>query len=396
MAVLSSLRVLDFSTLLPGPFASMMLADMGADVLRVEAPNRPDMVRQRPPFDGGVSAGHAFLNRSKRSIALDLKRPEGVDIVKKLVQKYDVVLEQFRPGVMDRLGVGYDALAEANPAVIYCALTGYGQNGPLRDRAGHDCNYLSLAGVMSHSGTRETGPVPSGVQIADVGAGSMGAVVGILAAVVHRQKTGEGQFVDVSMFDGSVLWNAYAAADYFAGGPLPGFENTRLNGGSHYGYYRTKDGRYVSVGSLEPKFWEGLCQAIGRPDLISKQAPPGPEMEPVKAVIANAFAGKTLDEWIEIFSEYDVCVEPVLDLEEMAQHPQTKARDMIVEVPKPDGTTQRQIGAPIKFSKSRAEFKHIGAELGAHTGDVLKEFGYSVDDIEEFRKAGVFGDPARG
>ncbi len=391
MHVLSSLKVLDFSTLLPGPFASMMLADMGADVVHVEAPDRPDLTRMTPPLEGDVSAAHAFLNRSKKSITLNLKAEGAADVVKRLVQNYDIVLEQFRPGVMDRLGVGYEALSAANPSLIYCALTGYGQTGPLKDRAGHDNNYLSLAGVMSHSGSATEGPQAQGVQIADVAAGSFCAVIGILAAVQHRNQTGEGQAVDVSMYDGALALNAFAAAQYFATGESPGYESMMLNGGSHYGYYRTKDNRYMSVGSLEPKFWLGLCDAIGQPELADKLAMPGPAMAPVKAAIAEAFAQKTQEEWCAIFSEYDVCVEPVLNMEEAFAHPHAQARNMVAEVPRSDGSTSRQAGAPIKFSKSAPRYAHIGAGLGEHTETVLNDAGFTTDEISALRAKNVFG-----
>src|SRR5690606_2498274 len=192
---------LDFSALLPGPFGTMLLADMGAEVVRLESPGRPDMVRALPPMEDNISACHAYLNRSKKSLAVDLKKPAGVEIVKKLVQEYDIVVEQFRPGVMDRLGVGYEALRAANPRVIYCAITGYGQDGPYKDRAGHDMNYLSIAGITGYNGRKASGPAPINVQVADVAGGSFHAVMGILAAVIHREKTGEGQFVDISMTD---------------------------------------------------------------------------------------------------------------------------------------------------------------------------------------------------
>ncbi|KAB2856472.1 MAG: CoA transferase, partial [Anaerolineae bacterium] len=199
----TSLKILDFSTLLPGPFATMLLGDMGADIIRIEAPNRPDILRETPPMTGRHSAAHATLNRNKRSLALNLQHPDARVLIQKLVQTYDIVLEQFRPGVMDRLGIGYTALKEANPHLIYCAITGYGQTGPFRDRAGHDNNYLALSGLMSHSGQMDTGPFPQGTQIADIGGGSFGAVVAILGAVIHRLHTGEGQFLDVSMLDGA-------------------------------------------------------------------------------------------------------------------------------------------------------------------------------------------------
>jgi len=392
--VLSSLKILDFSTLLPGPFGTMMLADMGADVLRVESPTRWDMTRSRPPFDDGVSAGHALLNRNKRSLALDLKKPGAVDVVKRLVQSYDIVLEQFRPGVMKRLGVDYDTLVQENPKLIYCSLTGYGQTGPLKDRAGHDNNYLALAGVMSHSGRPGQGPVPQGVQIADLGAGSYGVVMGILGAVIHRMNTGEGQYIDVSMYDGSLHWNGYAGAHYLVGGEPPDYGSTALNGGSHYDYYETSDGRYMSVGSLEPQFWKGLCETLGHPEWIDAKTLPGEEIDAIKVEIRAIFKSKSLAEWIAVFEPLDYCVEPVLNLQEATQHPQAVAREMIVEVPKPNGETQKQIGFPVKFSKSTPEYKHTGCDIGAHTHEALREAGFSEEDIQGLEDAEVFGPTA--
>ncbi len=385
------LKILDFTTLLPGPFATMMLADMGADIVRVEAPGRWDMGRSRPPFDDGVSAGHAMLARSKKSVALDLKKPGAAEIVKRLVKAYDIVIEQFRPGVMDRLGIGYEALKKENPRLIYCSLTGYGQTGPLRDRAGHDNNYLSLAGVMSHCGRKEGGPVPQGVQIADIGGGSLCSIIGILAAVVYRQQTGRGQYVDVSMYDAAMAWNAYAAAHFLVGGVPPDYEGMPLNGGTHYDYYRTKDGRYMSVGSLEPKFWEGFCRAIGHPDFIERVDLPGPKMDALKKEIRAVMAQKSFDEWVAIFAKEDVCVEPVLRLDEAFQHPQCAAREMVVDVPKPKGGTQKQVGFPIKFSGMKPEYKHIGCELGEYTDEVLLDAGYTASEIGDLRKRGIFG-----
>ena len=389
---LASLKILDFSTLLPGPFASMMLADLGAHVLRLEAPHRPDLVRLSPPFDGDTSAWHALLNRSKRSLALDLKKPDAANIVKRLVKSYDIVLEQFRPGVMDRLGVGYEVLKAANPQLIYCALTGYGQTGPLKDRAGHDINYLSLSGTMNHMGRNEAGPLPLSLQIADVGGGSFGAVTGILAAVIQRQQTGQGQFVDISMFDGSVFWNSLAAAEYLASGEEAQREGRWLNGGSYYDFYRTADDRYLSVGCLEPKFWAGFCQAIERPDLVDQgYARDASAQKSLKAEIQTAIAARPLDEWLAIFAAIDVCIEPVLTTAEMLRHPHTQARQMVVEVPRPDGTAQKQIGCPFKFSVGQPVYTHIGSELGADTDGILKEAGYGPEEVEAFKQAGVFG-----
>ena len=218
MGILSGLKVLDFSTLLPGPFATMMLADMGAEVLKIEAPNREDFLKYEGPMDGEVSATFAHLNRSKRSLALDLKRPESKEIVYRLLKEYDIVVEQFRPGVMDKLGIGYEKLKEINPAIIFCSITGYGQTGPLRNQAGHDINYLSLAGVSSYSFRKGQVPVPAGVQVADLAGGSMPAIIGILAAVYHRQKTGEGQHIDISLMDVSFSLNAMYGPSFLVGG----------------------------------------------------------------------------------------------------------------------------------------------------------------------------------
>ena len=365
---LSSLKVLDFSTLLPGPYGTMMLADMGAEVVCVEAISSGIEKRFVPM--------RQYLGRSKRSLAIDLKKPGSQNIIKSLIEHYDIIVEQFRPGVMDKLSLGYESLKKLNPKIIYCSLTGYGQTGPFKNRAGHDINYLATSGLSSYSGTKKEGPVLSGTQIADVGGGSLHTVVGLLAAFIHREKTGEGQKVDISMTDASFAFNSIHAANYFVAGMEPAMESTLLNGGSFYGYYETSDKRYFSVGSLEPKFFASMCEALG----ISPQSD--------SLEIEKAFKKKTYANWCEIFSKIDACVEPVLSFKEAVDHPQIKEREMVVDVP--DGEKfQKQVGNPLKFSASKTKYKHIGGLPGNNTQEILLEVGLKQEEIDSLKKEGV-------
>ncbi|MEJ5280613.1 CaiB/BaiF CoA-transferase family protein [Pseudomonas sp. MYb541] len=389
---LASLKVLDFSTLLPGPFASLMLADMGAEVLRIESPTRMDLLRVLPPHDQGTSASHAYLNRNKRSLALDLKQAEALEIVRALVKDYDILLEQFRPGVMERLGLGYEALKSINPRLIYVSITGYGQTGPYKDRAGHDINYLALAGVASYTGRQDSGPLPLGVQVADVGGGSLHAVVGLLAAVIARQQSGVGQYLDVSMTDCSFSLNAMAGAGYLACGVEPERESHVLNGGSFYDYYRSRDGRWMSVGSLEPGFMQQLCAALGRPELAAQGSSPKAEQQKaLKQALQVEFEKRSFDELCALFAGVDACVEPVLSLSEAVEHPQLKARELVSQVPRGDGSTQAQLACPLKFSDGLSAPRHIGVAVGAHTDEVLAELGFGAQRIADLRQAKTVG-----
>ncbi|RBJ78999.1 CoA transferase [Pseudomonas sp. MWU12-2534b] len=389
---LASLKVLDFSTLLPGPFASLLLADMGAEVLRIESPTRMDLLRVLPPHDQGVSASHAYLNRNKRSLALDLKRPEALEVVRQLLQEHDIVLEQFRPGVMERLGLGYEALKTINPRLIYVSITGYGQTGPYKDRAGHDINYLALAGLASQTGRRDQGPLPLGIQAADIAGGSLHGVIGLLAAVIARQHSGQGQHLDISMTDCVFSLNAMAGAGYLACGVEPGMEQQALNGGSFYDYYRSRDGRWLSVGSLEPVFMQQLCQALGRPELAAQGlSPVAEQQQALKRALQSEFEQRDFAELCQLFAGLDACVEPVLSLAEAVQHPQLQARRLVSQVPREDGSLQAQMACPLKFSEGLPEPRHVGARLGAHSTQVLTELGYSAERIEALRREGIVG-----
>lgn len=393
MGILTGLKILDFSTLLPGPFATMMLADMGADIVKVESPYREDLIKHLVPKDGEVSAAFAHLHRSKRSIALDLKVEESKEIIYKLVQEYDIVVEQFRPGVMDKMGIGYEKLKAVNPKVIFCSITGYGQTGPYRNRAGHDINYLSIGGVAGYSSRKNQAPVPSGIQVADLAGGSMPAVIGILAAVYHRERTGEGQFIDISMTDGVFSLNALFGSGYLTGGQEPKPESLFLNGSIFYDYYETRDGRYFSVGSLEPQFQERLCELMGDKQLIKLARSTKMEEQRIfKEMLIETFKQKTFDEWVTVLgADFDSCIEPVLNLSETIEHSQIKARDMVVSVPKFQGGAQKQIAFPIKFSNMPAEYRFAGVQTGTHSEEILIEAGYEQEKIEAFAKKGIFG-----
>ncbi|RFU66879.1 CaiB/BaiF CoA-transferase family protein [Bacillus sp. V59.32b] len=384
MTLLHGLKVLDFSTLLPGPYATMMLADLGAEVLRVESHVRADDTRSFPPLVNGVSAAHSNLNRSKQSIALDLKKAEAIEIVKELVMDHDIILEQFRPGVMERLGIGYESLKEANPGIIFCSLTGYGQSGPFRNRPGHDINYLSVSGIMGYSGRQDTGPSLLGTQVADIAGGSLHAIIGILSAVIYRERTGEGQWVDISMTDSCFAMNTMLGAGFVATDEAhPERESMLLNGGTYYDFYQTSDGRYFSVGSLEPKFLIALCEAIGRPELVH-----GTDSD-FKKTLKEVFLQRTFTEWNSIFASIDACVEPVLDFGEACNHPQIQAREMITEVPDKNGNSQRQIANPVKSTAFKPVYSHIGSDLGEHTDKILEKLGRNSEEKEALRRSGV-------
>ena len=388
---LSSLKVLDFTTLLPGPYATMALADMGADVLKVVSASRPDVVAFIPPFVPGtkLSAAFVYLGRGKRCMTLNLKDNRALKIIHRLVADYNIVIEQFRPGVMAKLGLDYDSLKKVNPALIYCSLTGYGQTGPLRDRAGHDINYLARSGVMSYSGKKETGPSLMGMQIADIASGSNNAVIGILAAVVDRNKTGKGQHVDISMTDGMIAFNAMFGAGFLVDGKDLNREETLLNGGSFYDFYETKDGQYMSFGGLEPQFFSAFCETIGRKDLIPGGVGPK-EIAPLKKQVREIFKTKTRAEWVALFKKVDACAEPVLSLTEALNDACAIERGMVVEVSLPDGKKVRQLGNPIKFSAMPAEYGTAGISPGMHTKEVILELGYSKEEFADFEKTGLF------
>ena len=392
---LEGLKVLDLSRLLPGPYATLVLADLGARVDKVEEPGVGDPTRHYPPLKGDTSALFLGLNRNKRSIALDVRSRQGVEALKGLVHHYDVLVESSRPGVMDRLGLGYGALALLNPRLVYCSISGYGATGPLRLRAGHDLDYLARAGVLGFGGAPGNGPAMPPGQVADIGGGSLFAVAGILAALHERARTGRGRFVDVSMTDGATAFFHLQ----LAGRMVMGGEGTPLTRGREalngaypcYGLYPTKDGRWLAVGALEPKFFIALCQALGRPELVDGAYDVGEAGRATRAELERLFAQRTQGEWVDFFRELDVCVEPVLEKDELLQDPQLRARGLFEEA---GGV--RWLRTPLVLGRAPLE---PPPELGQHTDVILAECGLKEDLMskaftsEETEDTSVVGRP---
>jgi len=390
MDALQGIKVLDLARLLPGNFCTLLLADCGADVLKIEDIDRGDYGRWSPPLVRTQSAYFLGLNRNKRSMKLNLKTEEGKAIFMKLAERSDVILEGFRPGVTERLGIGYDSIRKVNPEIIYCSISGFGQDGPYRDKVGHDINYIGIGGILGVTGQRGGPPVIPATQISDIGGGGMMAVIGILTALVHRRETGRGQYVDISMLDGVVSWLSMFASKYFADGEIPERGAMMLNGQYPcYRVYRTKDDKYITIGALEPRFWENLCRALEREDLRPHQYATGSKGDEVVAQLEKIFITKTRDEWAEYLENFEICHGSVNDFQETFSDPQVLHRGMVLEMDHPTEGRIKQVGFPIKFSETPARIRLPSPGYGEHTEEVLRELGYTEGDIQRFEKSGV-------
>jgi len=383
---LAGVRVLDLTRLLPGPLATQHLADYGADVIKIEDTGAGDYARTLGAMGGETSYLYQVVNRNKRSLRLDLKHPEGKAAFEKLVATADILVEGFRPGVMDKLGIGYDALACINPRLVFCSISGYGQTGPYALRAGHDINYIGYAGVLDQIGTAGSAPAMSNLQLGDLLGGTMTALFGVLVALVDARATGKGRFVDVSMTDGVMAHAIFPLTEVLAsGGVRPRGEDLLTGEVPCYGVYRTADDRYMAVGALEEKFWHRVCDTLGRPDLKAVHLATGEEGARVRADVARLFAARTQAEWVAVFDTVDCCVTPVLKMEESLVNPQLQARGMVTEV---GGV--RQFGPPVRMSGlPAAPSRPAPAVAGADSETVLTEAGLEDAEIARLRSAGV-------
>ncbi|MEZ5614982.1 MAG: CaiB/BaiF CoA-transferase family protein [Rhodocyclaceae bacterium] len=382
---LSGLRVLDLTRLLPGPVATQHLADLGADVVKIEDTGEGDYARSMGARPGETSAFFRLVNRNKRALRLDLKQAEGVAVLRRLTLSADVVVEGFRPGVMDKLGIGYEVLSALNPRLVFCSISGYGQDGPYAQRAGHDINYIGYAGVLDQIGTAGGPPAVPNFQIGDLLGGALAPLVGLLAAVIDARASGRGRKVDVAMTDAVFAHAVFPLAGLLARMAPPPRGADLLSGGVPcYGVYETSDGRHMAVGALEQKFWERLCDTIDRPDLKPSHLSFGARGEQAKRALAAVFATRTQAEWTEMFDQVDCCVTPVLHIGEALDNAQLRARGMVVEF---EGLPQ--LAPPYRLSDFEFAIERGAPAPGQHSAEILREAGYSKEEIATLGRQGI-------
>jgi len=386
---LAGVRILDLSRQLPGPLATQILADYGADVIKIEDTKNGDDFRSTQPAVNGVAARHLQLNRNKRGLALNLKSPEGKKIFLKLAAQSQVVFEQFRPGVVKRLGIDYESIRSINPAIVYCSLSGFGQEGPHRDMVAHDPNYLALSGVLSLIGKSGGDPMLTGPQLADITAAHM-ATIGILLALRNAEASGVGDYLDISLFDAAFSLPVTALSTYLGGGTAPGRGEERHNGKYPWAdIYRTSDGKFITLAAIEAHFYRNLCNALDRSEWLGDQYAGPARQQEIRAEMTRMFAGRTRDEWFERLKDKEVCISPVLTVEEAAQSEQVRARGSIIAHEHPVAGPTRLQATPIRMQSVTPSVRMGAPGQGEHSAPILESLGYSPADVARLRDAGV-------
>ena len=387
---LAGVKIIDFTRLLPGPLATMFLADMGADVIKVEDPDRPDYVRDFEPKIGGMSMFYLSLNRSKRSLAVNYLSPEGRSVIHDLIKDADVLIEQFRPGIMKEMGFGYEELSKINPWLIYVSITGYGQHSFMSMAAGHDLNYIAVAGALGITGTSGGAPVIPGFQLADIAGGSYMAMNAVTAALYQREKTGKGDYVDVSMTDAALPFTAMQFAYQQGLKKEPGRGNFELSGAlPNYNVYECADGKYVALGSLEPKFWNRFCDKVGRKDWSSAFLKKDEELEVIKSDVRQLFKSKTREEWLHFFKNEDICITTVNELSELEHDQYLNERNMFLNNEHPAIGKYKTINQPLKFKQTSFDNNWNAPELGDDSSSILKDLKYDEKRISELTGKGI-------
>jgi len=397
MPVLEEIKILDLTWQGPGPFCTMILGDLGAEIIKIGAPPTTG-VRQATREAGKREVAYQAFNRNKKSILLNLKSEEGRNIFHQLAEETDVIVEGFRPGVAKRLGIDYPTVSKINPKIIYCSITGYGQDGPYRDLPGHDINYISIGGVLDLIGEADRQPVIPLNLIADYGAGGMSAVIGVLSALIARGKTGKGQYIDISLTDSTISLLTFSASGYFRDNVVPKRGETSLGGGyPYYNVYETKDGKFITIGCLEPWLWENLCREIGKEEFIpfnfARERFPNPtedrKWEEISSYLKQLFLTKTRDEWFELLSQKNIPIGKVYSLDEVFADPQVLHRKMVIEVEHPTEGKVKQVGIAIKLSDTPGKVRSLPPLPGEHTEEILLGLGYNRQRINELGQEGT-------
>ena len=398
MLALEGIKILDLTWQGPGPLGTMILGDLGAEVIRIGAPPAAG-ARQSGGELGEREIAYQAVHRNKKSILLNLRLEEGRHVFHQLAEKADVILEGFRPGVTKRLGIDYPAITKINPTIIYCSITGYGQDGPYHNLPGHDINYISIAGALNLIGEADRQPIVPLNLVADYGAGAKDAAIGILTALVSRGKTGKGQYIDISLTDSTLsLLTEVVLTPYFQSGVMPKRGETQLSSAyPYYNVYKTKDGKFITIGCLEPWLWENLCREIGKEDFIPFHwepehflyKPEGEKWQEISSYLKQLFLTKTRDEWFELLSQKDVPIGKVYSLDEAFTDPQVLHRKMVIEVEHPTEGKIKQVGIAIKLSDTPGKVRSLPPLLGEHTEEILTGLGYNKQRINELRQEGI-------